>query len=208
MSLTPPEAFGIVEPNIYRSNTLHPSNFSFIKTLNLKTAVILSPEVPSRAVMNFLEENGIQLIHLGLQAWKPNIGWRPVSEELIKEGLEIVLNTDYHPVIVICTSGIHETGTFVGCLRKLQHWNFNSIVVEYRSYASSKSRYINEQFVELFDVDLVTLPVKEKLPKWFIDQQILWENEEEEYLRSSMAINQKVSDSSLAVSPPVPVENV
>jgi hypothetical protein len=27
-------------------------------------------------------------------------------------------------------SGIHETGTLVGCLRKLEGWNFSSIVTE------------------------------------------------------------------------------
>jgi protein tyrosine/serine phosphatase len=28
------------------------------------------------------------------------------------------------------SSGIHETGTLVGCLRKLEGWNFSSIVTE------------------------------------------------------------------------------
>lgn len=48
----------------------------------------------------------------------------------MKEGLELVLNVENHPVLVLCTAGIHETGTFMGCLRKLQNWNFNSIIVE------------------------------------------------------------------------------
>jgi hypothetical protein len=40
---------------------------------------------------------------------------------------------------------------------------------QYRRYAKSKARYANEQFMELFDEDLVTLP--EHLPAWFIDQR-------------------------------------
>ncbi len=42
-------------------------------------------------------------------------------------------------------------------------------VGQYRRYAKSKARYANEQFMELFDEDLVTLP--EHLPAWFIDQR-------------------------------------
>ncbi|ORY35197.1 hypothetical protein BCR33DRAFT_664638, partial [Rhizoclosmatium globosum] len=71
-----------------------------------------------------------------------------------------------------CTSGIHETGAFVGCLRKYLGWNFNSIVVEYRCFAGSKSRYLIGQFIELFDVDLVTLPRDVSvLPFWFVEFQ-------------------------------------
>jgi hypothetical protein len=41
--------------------------------------------------------------------------------------------------------------------------------LQYRRYAGSKARYANEQFMELFDEDLVTLP--KDLPTWFIDQR-------------------------------------
>lgn len=50
--LCPPEQFGIVEPGIYRSNTLYPLNFPFITQLNLKTVVQLSPESPPSYVVN------------------------------------------------------------------------------------------------------------------------------------------------------------
>jgi hypothetical protein len=49
-------------------------------------------------------------IHLGLKAWKPDLTWKPVTEELIKEALEIVLDISYHPIMVMCASGIHQTG--------------------------------------------------------------------------------------------------
>ncbi|KAG5458414.1 MAG: tyrosine phosphatase family-domain-containing protein [Olpidium bornovanus] len=182
MSLvTPPDAFGLVNDGVYRSDLLRPAHFGFMRTLNLRTVVVLTPEVPARAVLNFLEENGIKLgegdalkLTPAIPAWKRNVTWRPVSDELIKEGLELILNEENHPVLI--QAGIHETGTFVGCLRKLQGWNFSSIVGEvrmcldhytrkYRSYAGSKARYVNEQYIELFDVDLVTLP--KMLPEWF-----------------------------------------
>jgi len=60
--LTPPEQFGIIEKGVYRSDMLHPSHFSFIKALQLKTALVLSPEALTRPVTNFLEENNIKLV--------------------------------------------------------------------------------------------------------------------------------------------------
>ncbi|KAF9436203.1 hypothetical protein BGZ76_004587 [Entomortierella beljakovae] len=104
--------------------------------------------------------------------------WKPLSEELIKEGLEMILDSNNYPIIVMDTSGIHEIGTFMGCLRRLQHWNFSSIIVEYRAYAGSKARYVNEQFIELFDIDWITLP--ECLPTWWIEKEQMWREEEEE----------------------------
>ncbi|KAF9579578.1 hypothetical protein BGW38_004112, partial [Lunasporangiospora selenospora] len=223
--LTPPEQFGIVESGLYRSDTLHPSNFPFIRSLNLKTAILLTPELPSRAMSNFFEENNIRLIDLALGSWKNNANsgnntnsgtgdasgqettsgasgsqqvqqqpqyhhhnlnpvttpsipaasfqtswWKPLSEELIKDGLEMILDANNYPIIVMDTSGIHEIGTFMGCLRRLQHWNFSSII--YRAYAGNKARYVNEQFIELFDVDWITLP--ESLPNWWIEQEQMW----------------------------------
>ncbi|KAG0220624.1 tyrosine phosphatase family-domain-containing protein [Mortierella sp. GBAus27b] len=225
--LTPPEQFGIVQPGLYRSETLHPTHFPFIRSLNLKTAILLTPELPSRAMSNFFEENQIRLVDLALGSWKNNTNnsnntaaaantstttdgttateaggttssssttaiatssipaapfqtswWKPLSEELIKEGLEMVLDAKNYPIIVMDTSGIHEIGTFMGCLRRLQHWNFSSIIVEYRAYAGNKARYVNEQFIELFDVDWITLP--QSPPTWWIGQDQMWREEEEE----------------------------
>ncbi len=53
----------------------------------------------------------------------------------------------------------------VGCLRKLQRWNLASIFEEYTRHACGKVRLMNEQFVELFDTDLVSVPSKHK-PGW------------------------------------------
>ncbi|CAO3660835.1 unnamed protein product [Rhizopus stolonifer] len=178
--LCPPEQFGIVEPGIYRSDMIQQIHFTFLKQFGFKTLIMLSPELPNRVTNNFIEEGKINLVHVGMATWKPTqpSTWRPVSEELIKEGLELILNVETHPILIMCTSGIHETGTLVGCLRKLEHWNFSSILTEYRAYAGSKARYVNEQFIELFDLDLVTLPLQ--LPLWFIKQQKMLAEEEEE----------------------------
>mmetsp|Transcript_63883 Transcript_63883/g.151108 ORF Transcript_63883/g.151108 Transcript_63883/m.151108 type:complete len:96 (+) Transcript_63883:223-510(+) len=92
------------------------------------------------------------------------MNWNPMSEEIIKRALELVLNVDCYPLCLIDSVGRHRVGTVVGCLRKLQRWNLTSIFEEYRRYAGSKVRLLNEQFIELFDTDLVTIP--QKKPAW------------------------------------------
>lgn len=151
-----PENYGIIEKNIYRCSTIQQNQFSIFK--NIKTVLLLSQEQPTKYLLNWISDHNINLFHLGLQIKLPVNSWRPVSEELIKEGLEILLDDTLHPVLVMCTTGVQETGALVGCLRKLQDWNYNSIIVEYRAFAGNKSRYAIEQFIELFDTDLVVLP--------------------------------------------------
>mmetsp|Transcript_5360 Transcript_5360/g.6765 ORF Transcript_5360/g.6765 Transcript_5360/m.6765 type:complete len:283 (+) Transcript_5360:52-900(+) len=188
--VSPPECFGIVEPLVYRSSTFTPDNFSFIQQLNLKTIVHLSPDITQRAVSEFFQQNGIELIHLGMKSWKPS-GWQ-ISEELVKNALEIILNEKYHPVLITCTSGVHQTGTVVGCLRRLQEWSFANTLEELRIYSSkARTRYVNETFVEYFDPDLVTLPIN--LPTWFRVQQ-LWLEKDREQLK---ILNQELEKSNI-----------
>jgi tyrosine-protein phosphatase SIW14 len=137
-TITPPDVFGIIEPQLYRSSAPDPHSYSFLRTLNLKTILLLSPESPPRSLTNFLEESGIKLVHMGMAgggsltstgshnhhggtgsssgggglvggggAWwiknHQSFGWKPVSDELIKEGLQFVLNRDNLPCMVMCT---------------------------------------------------------------------------------------------------------
>lgn len=103
--LNPPEQFGIVEPGIYRSDMLQQPHFTYLKQFGFKTLVMLSPELPNRVTSNFIEEGNIKLVHVGMATWKPTqpSTWRPVSEELIKEGLELILDVETHPILIMCT---------------------------------------------------------------------------------------------------------
>ena len=67
------------------------------------------------------------------------------------------------PALLVCRTGRYVTGVVVGCLRKLQRWSLASIFEEYRRFAvagSGQGQYTymqqqHEQFIELFDCDLV-----------------------------------------------------
>lgn len=96
----------------------------------------------------------------------------PISHELIKEALQVVLDRHRQPLLLISASGTHEVGTLVGCLRRLQQWNLASVLDEYRSYASPSPRISCEQFIELWDMDLLELPLWP--PSWLeLQEQML-----------------------------------
>lgn len=167
--LFPTEQFGIVEAGVYRSSTPFPSHFPFFITLQLRRVIFLSPEAPTRLVTTFFTSHGVEIVHLGigLPGWATAGGsWKPMSEEVVKDALEMVLDASVHPVCVCDTSGVHQVGVLVACLRRLQGWALNSTLMEYQSYAGGKARYGNEQFIELFDESLVTLP--RVLPEWYL----------------------------------------
>ena len=53
-TLAPPVAFGIVAPCVYRSDLPTEVNFEFLRELGLRSAVYLSPDIPTRSIRQFL----------------------------------------------------------------------------------------------------------------------------------------------------------
>ncbi|EPQ27251.1 uncharacterized protein PFL1_05174 [Pseudozyma flocculosa PF-1] len=100
-----------------------------------------------------------------------------ITTETLKDSLQLLLDSSNHPILVTDTSGIQETGILLACLRKLQRWNFATILVEYRNFAGNRARAANERLIEMFDTDLITLPQQEDLPAWFA-QQVAWDEDE------------------------------
>ncbi|WVR06461.1 hypothetical protein IAU60_003492 [Kwoniella sp. DSM 27419] len=176
-----PSLFSIVEPGVYRCASPTPAQVPFLASLNLKTIVSLTPEHPIKPLLTFTRTTGVDFIHLGLTHWRPyGAEWKPVRDETVKETLErYILDTRAHPVLLIDPIGVHQTGCVVGSLRMMQGWNFASALVEYRSHAGSKHRYADEQYIELFDPDLVNLPPARHAPVWWQDPLALSEDEEE-----------------------------
>lgn len=58
----PPEAFGVIEPRVYRSAIVTEENFAYLRELDLRTLLVLSPETPSRALRAFCETAKIDLV--------------------------------------------------------------------------------------------------------------------------------------------------
>ena len=138
------------------------------------------------------------LVDVGLQVWThPNCS--SISHELIKEAMRYVLDVTHHPLLVMSSSGTHQVGALVGCLRRLQRWNLASALDEYRSYAAPTPRLFCEQFIELWDCDLLTLPPT--LPAWFERQQALLDEDCERW--SQRQLRHKQTPTLLPPPPPL-----
>lgn len=64
-----------------------------------------------------------------------NRSYDPITEEIVLQALDIIINPSACPLMIMCNLGRHRTGTVVGIFRKLQRWNLASILEEYRRYA-------------------------------------------------------------------------
>jgi tyrosine-protein phosphatase OCA1 len=138
-------------------------NFSFLQTLDLKSVVYLSLDPPGQIFQEFLKEHQIELKQM-TGGEKTNVGQR-ISEQLILGSLRVILDPDSYPLVVMCNLGRHRTGTVIGCLRRLQKWSLSAIFEEVRRFTGSQSSPTHEQFIELFDTDLIELPRDvERLP--------------------------------------------
>ncbi|RSH91016.1 hypothetical protein EHS25_010192 [Saitozyma podzolica] len=177
-----PLRFSIVEPGV-----------TFLATLGLKTIVSLTAEHPTKPLIHMTRTAGIDFIHLGTILWKPLLDWKPIQDEVVKAALEMLLDTRNHPMLLIDPLGIHQTGCVVGALRMLQRWNFASAMVEYRSHSGpSKHRYSDEQYIEIFDPDLINLPPREYLPAWFDCED--GDGDDTDYEAEEEAVAKRVAD--------------
>eukprot|EP00659_Diplonema_papillatum_P016555 gene16555-25392_t len=155
MKIVPPN-FGFVEEKVYRSGEPSEMHFPFLETLRLKTVISLSSDT-NKGFESWIQANGIRLVKAGERI--PESGNVPLTEELCIELLQKLIDPNNYPILVCDGMGRHRTGTVIGCLRKIQRWNLASILTEYRRYAGNRGRLDNEQFIELFDIDLVKLPM-------------------------------------------------
>ncbi|RCK64052.1 Protein OCA4 [Candida viswanathii] len=78
--------------------------------------------------------------------------WMLIEKNIVMKTFEIMFNKKNYPMLVIDSSA-----TLIGILRKIQKWNFNSILNEYRIYSgmSTKNNYYAETFLELIQVELI-----------------------------------------------------
>ena len=177
----PPDKFGLVEPQVYRAAFPAPEHFGHLRQLSIRTVVNLSQEALTRGVLGFFQESGVHVADVGLQVWTHPM-CAAISTELVKEAMRFVLDRTHHPLLILSSSGTHQVGALVGCLRRLQRWNLAATLDEYRSYAAPTSRLACEQFIELWDCDLLTLPALAEYPVWFERQQRLLEDDRERWL--------------------------
>ncbi|XP_010683382.1 tyrosine-protein phosphatase DSP3-like [Beta vulgaris subsp. vulgaris] len=145
--MNPPINFSMVEEGLYRSGFPEPSNFGYLKTLNLKSIIYLCSEQYPEEYMKFLELHKIQLFQFGMEGTKENI-----PKDVIYNALYILIDVRNYPILIHCKRGKHRTGCVVGCYRKLQNWCMKSVFEEYQHYAGGKARSSDMNFMQEYDV--------------------------------------------------------
>ena len=147
--LVPPSNFAMVESGIYRSGFPKKKNFPFLKRLGLKSVLFLCPEEYPKSNSDFLESIDAKIFEFGVQGNKEP--FVEIPEEVYVAALREILNPANHPMLIHCNKGKHRTGCLIGCLRKVQRWSLTIIFDEYRRFAEPKPRFLDQQFIELFD---------------------------------------------------------
>jgi tyrosine-protein phosphatase SIW14 len=101
-------------------------------------------------------------LHYGIQGNKEP--FVEIPPEVIQNALVDLLDVRNHPLLIHCNKGKHRTGCLVGCLRKTQQWSLAYIFDEYRRFAGSKVRILDQQFIELFSLKIEYDPHYK--PRW------------------------------------------
>lgn len=163
-ALIPPANFGMIEKDLTRSGMPNELNFPFLERLQLRTMVYLAPDEVPPQLESFIDDQNIELLVLQPDDDEVAAQWRPISEDIVLRALGAMLDVSKYPIHIMCNGGRHRTGTVIGCVRRLQRWRLSAIFEEYQMYATAKGRLANEQFIELFDTDLVYIPPN--APSW------------------------------------------
>jgi tyrosine-protein phosphatase SIW14 len=146
--LCPPDNFAVVHKGIYRSGFPKKKNFPFLKKLGIRTIIYLCLEEYPKANSDFLQSIGAKLCQFGVAGNKEP--FVDIPEQIIRNALEKLQDPANHPILIHCNKGKHRTGCLVGCLRKAQKWSMTAIFDEYRRFSHPKSRFMDQQFIELF----------------------------------------------------------
>lgn len=164
-TLIPPTNFGMVEEALFRSGMPNELNLPFLEQLNLKTILYFASEDLPDKIADFIDDHDIDLVPLAPEEEEMPAPWKPISEDVVLQAMDLLLDASRYPMYIMCSHGRHRTGTVIGCLRKLQRWSLTSIFDEYKRYADGRGRLSNEQFIELFDTDLINVPAYDT-PSW------------------------------------------
>lgn len=171
-ALQPPDNFAMVNSWLYRSSFPKKKHFEFLKTLGLRSVLTLILEEYPEQNTRFLDDEGITFFQYGIPGNKEP--FVQIPDDKIAAALVTMLDRRNHPMLIHCNKGKHRTGCLIGCLRKLQGWSLTTIFDEYRRFSYPKSRSMDQEFIELFDVDsvwrLLSGPREEEarrfLPRW------------------------------------------
>ncbi|KAJ0124708.1 tyrosine phosphatase [Diaporthe amygdali] len=159
-----PANFGTVAPGIYRSSYPQEADYAFLQKLRLKTIVTLVDKELPETFLPFMKANSIQHRHITMQGTKKET----IPIQTMSAILQVVHDKRNHPLLIHCNHGRHRTGCVVALVRKIQKWDSERVLDEYRAYASPKIRDCDVEYITKFQTNevqhLALAPLAESFP--------------------------------------------
>lgn len=162
MSLVTPLNFSIVQPNLYRGSYPREINLPFLKALQLKYILSLTPEPLTNTpfIATFCEEQNIETVHipcLAKQKSKSKVKRKkkpvPIEYDVVVECIRFLIDKKHYPCYIHCTNGELVTSLVIACLRKFSYWSTVSILNEFLTYTSSINIH-ERNFIENFNLEI------------------------------------------------------
>ncbi|PPJ51623.1 hypothetical protein CBER1_08948 [Cercospora berteroae] len=155
LPLVPAPNYGtVVDNTMYRSAFPQARNIEFMETLKLKSILTLVTKTAScEHYDNFVWQHGINRKILDVEPNKE--GKVKTNFDTLCDAILFALNPMHHPVYIHCNQGRHRTGCVVACIRKIQQWPMDEILLEYMTYADPKPREGDIELIKSFDPELV-----------------------------------------------------
>lgn len=177
MSYVTPLHFNTVQPNLYRGSYPREINFPFLRTLQLKNIVSLTPDPLNDTIQMFCKENNIKMLHIecNKKSKKPKDPTEkkvkrkkkpvPIDYDVVIKTIMFLVDRRNYPVYIHCENGDLITSLVIACLRRFTYWSTVSILNEFLIYNSSINVY-ERDFIENFKSEVVIegLKLEDKVP--------------------------------------------
>lgn len=154
--LIPPTGFTYVEDVICRCVApIHRNHLSFLRTTDIKILVNVSCE-PIYDIEYLVEKENYQLHDLFDNNESPISHSITELEDWVKKSIELIIALSSQGTILLI--GNEDTCLdclLIACLRKIQEWTLVPILHEFRLLSNQKRLFDLEQFIELFNSDIV-----------------------------------------------------
>ena len=147
-----------MQKNLYRGAYPREINLTFLKTLQLKVIISLTPNPITKEtdpiLYEFATANNIGLIHVECaQSGKGKKRGVPMGYTTVLQALNFMIHNEFAPVYIHCLNGGQVTSLVIACLRKLQFWSSISIFNEFINFTANIT--VNDRsFVEGFKGEL------------------------------------------------------
>lgn len=110
-----------------------------------------APGVDSQLTLTLVSFPPLLLSFSSLSTSQPFL---EIPQDILSLALLQILDTRNHPLLVHCNKGKHRTGCMIGILHKALGWSLSAIFDEYRVFSTPKERFVDQQWIESWQMDL------------------------------------------------------